>query len=527
MFIDVMEIDAAQYALISMEMSFNKSFLQVYQQGQDYLDKPPLLFWLSALSFSTLGISNFTYKLPSIILALVGIFSTYKFTLFWYSKEKAIIAALILATSQALFLITNDIRTDTNLLGLVMFGIWQMSAFLHTNQWKNLIFASIGFGFAMMAKGPIALVIPAAAFGTEFLLKRTWSNIFKPHWLVFLAIVAITLLPMSYGLYSQFDLHPEKEVYNLKGPSGLKFFYWTQSFGRITGENYWKDDTTFGYFFHTILWDFQPWIFFFYVAIFRRIWLLIKNKFDKNTLVEYVSLGGFVLIFIAFSLSKFKLPHYIFVILPFAAIITADFLLDLKNEVATKLAGIQFKVLHLFWLLIFASFLVVFPIQNLILPCLMILLYGIFWLLYKHTTTPNLRIIFISAFTAMALNFLMSVYFYPNLLQYQPTSQAGHWITNNQIPLNQFFYFKHSSFSLDFYAKRITPGTDIQNIGQLKKGTYVYAKDEDYLQIIENNIKHKIIKEFDNYKVTALDLQFLYYKTRPQTLGKAYLIALE
>ena len=38
MFIDVMEVDAAQYASISMEMFQSKSYLQVFQHGQDYLD---------------------------------------------------------------------------------------------------------------------------------------------------------------------------------------------------------------------------------------------------------------------------------------------------------------------------------------------------------------------------------------------------------------------------------------------------------------------------------------------------------
>ena len=79
LFIDVMEVDAAQYAEISMEMSFTKSFLHIFQQGQDYLDKPPLLFWLSSVSMIVLGISNFAYKLPSVLIALLGIYSTYLF----------------------------------------------------------------------------------------------------------------------------------------------------------------------------------------------------------------------------------------------------------------------------------------------------------------------------------------------------------------------------------------------------------------------------------------------------------------
>ena len=44
--IPLMDIDAAQYASISREMLARNSFLQVFDLGKDYLDKPPMLFWL-------------------------------------------------------------------------------------------------------------------------------------------------------------------------------------------------------------------------------------------------------------------------------------------------------------------------------------------------------------------------------------------------------------------------------------------------------------------------------------------------
>jgi 4-amino-4-deoxy-L-arabinose transferase-like glycosyltransferase len=46
LFLDVMDVDAAQYASIALEMTQNGSWLQVMHRGTDYLDKPPLLFWL-------------------------------------------------------------------------------------------------------------------------------------------------------------------------------------------------------------------------------------------------------------------------------------------------------------------------------------------------------------------------------------------------------------------------------------------------------------------------------------------------
>ena len=75
MLIDVMQVDAAQYAGMSMEMIQNKSFLQVFNRGNDYLDKPPLLFWLSSLSIGAFGINNFAFKLPSVLSSLLAIYS--------------------------------------------------------------------------------------------------------------------------------------------------------------------------------------------------------------------------------------------------------------------------------------------------------------------------------------------------------------------------------------------------------------------------------------------------------------------
>ena len=76
-----MNIDAAQYASISFEMALTNSYLEVKEFGNDYLDKPPLLFWLSSLSIKLFGATNFAYKLPSFLFLLASLYAVYKFTL--------------------------------------------------------------------------------------------------------------------------------------------------------------------------------------------------------------------------------------------------------------------------------------------------------------------------------------------------------------------------------------------------------------------------------------------------------------
>ena len=476
---------------------------------------------------SFLVYQTFFYKLPSVLFAILGIYSVYRFSSLWYSKEKAILAALILASCQALFLITNDVRTDTNLLGLVMFSIWQLYAYINKNKWKHLFLSSIGIGAAMMAKGPIALIILTAALGSDFILKRQWRNIFKPQWIVLLIIILIILIPMSYGLYTQFDLHPEKTAYGLKGPSGLRFFYWTQSFGRITGENYWENDAGYFYFLYTILWDFQPWIILFIPALILKIRKMLVQKFKCNESEEYSTLGGFVLVFIALSLSKYKLPHYIFVLFPFASIILADFIYQLKGILQSRIAKIQFGFMHLFWLAMIINFIFFFPPKNFILPAILTVLFATNWLVFSNFKGTVERIFLPTLITAISFNLLLSLNFYPNLLKYQSTSQIGKLVSENEIPVDMFYHYNRSSYSLDFYAKRITPGTNINYIKCLKHGSLIYIDEKGLAELEENNIAFNQVGVFPSFEVTALELPFLYNKTRNKCLKNDYLIEIK
>jgi 4-amino-4-deoxy-L-arabinose transferase-like glycosyltransferase len=524
MFIDVMEIDAAQYANISMEMSYNKSFLQVYFRGDDYLDKPPLLFWLSSVSFILFGITNFTYKLPSVLIALLGIYSTYKLTRMWYDKKTGILAALILASTQAYFQLTNDVRTDTSLVGLVVFTVWQLSLYIRGNRWKNLVWAAIGAGGAMMAKGPLGLIIPAVAIGGDLLLKRDWKSIFRYQWLVFLLIVAVLLIPMSYGLYVQFDLHPEKFVYNLQGPSGLKFFFWTQSFGRITGENYWQNDASFFFFFHTILLDMQPWILFFIPALFVKLLDLAKLKFRVPADKEYISLAGFLLVFLALSLSKFKLPHYVFPTFPFAAIITAKYLIDLKERVLVRFGTWVLGFLQLYWLAIVAVFIFVFPIQQVLIPLVVLILLVLSWYVYL-TFKPGLeKIIIPILLCSIGFNFMMSTHFYPNFLQYQASAQAGKMVAEKNIPEDGFYVYLHWENVVDFYARRTVWPLLIEDFEGLPEGTWVFTHDAGYQQMIDLQLPFRKVAEFDHHRVTIFRLNFLNRKTRESSLKTYYIM---
>src|SRR4051812_25576630 len=78
--VDIMDIDAAQYAEMSREMLHSGDYLHIYDRGHDYLDKPPLLFWVSATSMKVFGVNNFGYRFPSILFALWALYAVYRLT---------------------------------------------------------------------------------------------------------------------------------------------------------------------------------------------------------------------------------------------------------------------------------------------------------------------------------------------------------------------------------------------------------------------------------------------------------------
>lgn len=130
LFLDVMDVDASQYASISMEMFQGGHWLEVQHRHADYLDKPPLLFWVSASSFAVFGLHNWAYKLPSVLAALLGIYATYRFCLLYYPKNTARQAAFILASSMGVLLLCNDVRTDTLLMAMTVCAVWQLGEWL-------------------------------------------------------------------------------------------------------------------------------------------------------------------------------------------------------------------------------------------------------------------------------------------------------------------------------------------------------------------------------------------------------------
>ena len=551
LFVDVMAIDASQYAEMSWEMLTTKNFLKVHALGADYLDKPPLLFWLNSLSFYFFGVGNVSYKLPSLFFAVLAIYSTYRFAKIYYSEHTAILAALILASTEALFLITNDVRTDTMLMGAVMFAIWQWAQFFETDETLHLILGGIGLGLAMLAKGPIGLIAVSAALLPHIILSKKWSRLLDLRVVFLIVIVVLMLLPMCIGLYQQW------------GMTGLKFYFWTQSFGRITGASEWNNNPDTFFLIHTTIWAFLPWSLFLFAG-----WIdMVMRIFKKDLFIrEIISISGFTLVLIALMLSRYQLPHYIFVVYPLGAVIAADYFQRVESYTSLKIVFTIIQVLTLLALMV-VSCILQYCLKGsdaLSLSCLILLypavigavIYAIgpvknirnavtylshktknffynkkglppemhvaFDIIYRNLFVPSMGIMIV-------FSFLMGAFYFPAILKYQPGDDFGRYVKEHKTAEGSFVTYCYGlPYSDIFYAQQMPVSTWdndlLRRLLSQKKHLIISTTPFGIDQLNKLSVKYHIIQQGYHYQVSKLTGEFLNPASREKVCDKIYLL---
>jgi 4-amino-4-deoxy-L-arabinose transferase-like glycosyltransferase len=516
--IPLMDIDASQYASISREMLARNSFLQVYDLGKDYLDKPPMLFWLSALSMKIFGVHDWAYRLPSLLFLGIALYSTFKFAELYYGKLTARLATIILASCQAFFLIAHDVRTDTMLVGWVMLSIYLLAKWAEQKNNADFFLAIVAIAGGMMTKGPIALVVPVLAMAPHWISQKKWAFFYKPIYIPGIILLALLLVPMSWGLYQQYDLHPGKLINDRPIQSGLEFYYWTQSFGRYTGQNYYKEMGYFTFLLENMFWSFLPWIFVFLWAFFAKAFAIFKEGFFKPS-TELISFFGFALTYLVLSRSQAQLPHYIFVVFPLAAVVTANhwqnFLWN-NNAMSKLVKGFYGFHLFIFSILIIAATLIAlvpFGFIGWIGSIIGLILFAIILIQFLSKRTIGQKWFYMSVLLMIGVNTFMNTHFYPNLLNYQWGNQLANVIEQKGWDKDKMVLYKiPNSNAFHYYGQHVFANT--KDSLQLKEGNWVITdavNDSSLKKQFPASIAHYTSNRFH---VTMLSLPFLNPKTR-------------
>ena len=528
MFVTLFENDSAQFAVMAMRMVQENDFLSLFKGPEAYLDKPHMHYWLAALSFKLFGIHDWAYRLPGILASLLAAYSTYGLGRLLYNKEVGKIAALIFMSAQTIVLSNIDVRTDAVLTGFTILAIWQLASYIENQRLGNLLLGAFAAGVAFSTKGQIALVVIGLPIVCHLTYTRKWNVLL--HWKVVLALFtfAVTISPMLYAYYQQFDLHPERLIRGRTNRSGILFVLWEQSFERLSGEGVGKNSSDYFFFFHTFLWVFLPWTIIGIAAYWARLRSGIKVRFRKDTEREVLTAGGIGLIFLLISFAQFKLPHYLNIIIPLFAVLSAAYVYRLqqnsKEKTLKRLLGGQFFIAGLVFVVTLLICFYVFALQAWYWYIPLVVGYGVFgYFIFKKELGYH-RLITISILASVLLNAVLNLHFYPQLLHYQGGSAMAAIVQEQKIPVDRIYKLsERHTWALDFYNQYPVKISSLDAIRSLED-VWIYAAEDELEGLQMEGIQWDKALSADQFRITRLQAKFLNPATRASVVNKMFLL---
>ena len=312
--------DEGRYSEISREMVASGDWVTPRLNGIKYFEKPPLQYWAGASALALFGDQEFAARLYVAICGLltVGIVGYTGARI--GTLETGVAAALALLSSPYFMALGGIVTLD---MGLTLWTTATLCAFvlaefapdgsLARRRW--MIAAWAAMALAVLSKGLIGIVFPAAALGLHCLLRRDFSPLERLEWgyglVIFLAIAAPWFVAVSYA-----------------NPEFAEFFFVNEHFRRFLTSSHRRTEPWW-YFLPIVFAGFLPWMFALPAAVMHA-WRSEVLGRGPQPLRLAILFAAFVLVF--FSLSGSKLPAYILPAFPPLALVLGRYLLKAPTQ---------------------------------------------------------------------------------------------------------------------------------------------------------------------------------------------------
>ncbi|OGP93272.1 MAG: hypothetical protein A2156_07040 [Deltaproteobacteria bacterium RBG_16_48_10] len=321
---DLWNPDEPRYAEVAREMVKGGDWVLMHYNGRDYGNKPPLFFWLIALSsYLWQGFTSFSVRFPSALFGTLTVLLTFFLGKALYTSRTGFLSGLVLATSVEFAYLSTRANTDTT---LTFFTTASLFCFFRWDQHRKeegsgrrapgalLIYGFYtGMAFATLTKGPVGFILPLFVSLIYLVVLRDWKG-FKgmkllPGMLLMMVIVLAWYVPAVW-----------------KG--GRDFL--NQTLLVHTIDRYaagWSKVRPIYYYLYNFPVDFLPWTFLLPAA---GVYGLSKETFGKRKEFLFL-LVWFVVIFLFFSLSKGKRSLYLLPLFPAVSLMIGKLWDDLMS----------------------------------------------------------------------------------------------------------------------------------------------------------------------------------------------------
>ncbi|MDO9515849.1 MAG: glycosyltransferase family 39 protein [Syntrophales bacterium] len=465
----LMEPDEARYSDISSLMNSTGDYVTPHLNHVVYLEKPPLSYWATALSFKIFGENDFSSRLFVGLCAWGCIILVYCIGVFFSGEKTGLYSAGILTTFLFHFILGRINILDIPLAFFVCLAIW--AGYRHIQQegkgrawWVYLLYFSSALAF--LTKGLIGIVFPFAILIVWLLVSGRWRTVFT----LFSPVGILILLAVSC---------PWIILAQRANKDFLWFFFIQEHLLRYTTTMHGKENPFFFYI-PILIAGTVPWCAFLFEAVAGTVGrkISLRGELDWRFLLTWI-----LFIFIFFSLSSSKLiPYMTPLFLPVAVIFGHLFnLYDGRGRTRR---------------------LVLLPVA--LQSCIFVILLCVPLFLARHNITAGewlprialpilalVMLVFVPDIVKRRWNkgwflsiYLISILFMGSLLiplshfltpykSAYPVSQA---IKTLLPPGEELFQYGISDYGIDFYSKIRTPVVD--DFGELSYGIERLSPDE-------------------------------------------------
>ena len=301
--------DEAHYAVTTRELLASGDWLAPTYNGQPFFDKPILFHQLQALTTLATSDPELGARLTPALAALGLIGVTWWLGAALWGAETAYVAALLLTISPALVGLTRYAILDM-LFTAFLFGgaaVLTVSALGRRPalQWVGYVLLAL----AVLTKGPVGLVLVALVFVVSIAVSgELRTRLLRLHWLLGAALVVGLSAPWFVYMYERF------------GAAFVTRYVLDENLLLFARAPY-KNQPGWSFYLQIVAVGMLPWT----PALLGRLfdWCVDVWSGRANDLLETLLWCWVGAIIAFFSVSEFKLDHYVFPVAPALCLLCA------------------------------------------------------------------------------------------------------------------------------------------------------------------------------------------------------------
>ena len=294
--VPLLDPDEPVYAETAREMIEFGDFLSPRIFNEYWYDKPPMYYWLVAISQKIFGFNEFAARFPASLMAAGTSIMVYIAGAKLFNERAGFWASLILTSSVQFFYMGKAAVTDTTLL---FFMTGALLSFIHKRYWLMYVCMA----FATLTKGPIGIVFPGAIIFLYILAMGRLDEILRMHVIRGLLLYFVIAAPWYYGMYT---VHGMEFINTFLGFHNVTRFTTPEHASRVT----------FWYYFPVVILGLFPWTGLFFMSIKSSIG---ESRVDDMRNLVFMHIWWFF-VFFFFTVCKTKLVSYILPMWPAMAL---------------------------------------------------------------------------------------------------------------------------------------------------------------------------------------------------------------